>query len=168
MAPDIIVYTGSALTQLRPGEGVSFTRTAGVHGQERRRRRRRIRGADVNGLSRRSCDDHQRPRASRDSTSRRCALPLPPPKRDEVAEERIRGVREAALQLADRDLAQNIRLQHERVGFAVERREQVRRRKLAGFNHRTHRAGPVRTADATSFRRRPAALTLRARSPSDR
>jgi hypothetical protein len=50
---------------------------------------------------------------------------LPHPKRDQIAEERIRGVREAALQLTHRDLAENIGLEHDRVCLAVERREKI-------------------------------------------
>ena len=65
-----------ALTQLRPGERVSFTRRADVHRPERRRRRRGVRRAYRDGLPRRSGDDHQRPRRSKDSTSRRCGQAL--------------------------------------------------------------------------------------------
>ena len=58
-----------------------------------------------------------------------CGLP-PPANRDKIGQNGIRGLRQPAAQLCNRDLAEQIRLQDERVGESPQARERVRLRQL--------------------------------------
>ena len=86
------------------------------------------------------------------------------PNRDQIAQQRVRRVRQISFQLTNRDLAKQLRLEHQRVGFAVEAGEQIRGRQFDRFDRgRTTRPSASRLADATSFSRRPFASACRAR-----
>jgi hypothetical protein len=53
---------------------------------------------------------------------------LPPRNRDQIGQQRIRRLCEAPLELTDRDLAKQIRLENEGVRFPVDYRQQIGRR----------------------------------------
>ena len=110
--------TPARLTQLRTGERVSFTRRRAVHGAERRGRRRGVRRADRARLPRRAGDDRRTAasikgfdepalRASRLARGVRIVT--------RSRQQRVRGLRQAAAPLTDRDLSEQIGLEHQRV-----------------------------------------------------
>jgi hypothetical protein len=59
---------------------------------------------------------------------------LPASNRDQIAQKRIRRVGKISLQLTNRDLAKQLCLEHQRVGFAIEAGEQIRGRQFDRFD----------------------------------